>query len=276
MKKIFTLVLAAACFTASAQVEYPYPWNPDADLDGWVSAGDLLELLAVFGGEFAPDSWETDSLSAAVVLDGNHSYFKCQNLCNSIEGRWRMADLDAFGRHFSLVEDIDANFWVESNDKLNPNDLESNVLSLYGLTGNVYVNGAYELSEAKRCLCHIQSSPFVPSQIEEQFDDSNSTLTLNGDTLIIDVSQVSSDHFNYTNPFTVEVIAPFIKFTGEAATNEVYFSLSTPTEVSIKELTILNLASPVARGFLGPYYLSSGQWCRLQFLDGEWLQPWRP
>ena len=168
MNKLFTLLLAAACFTASAQVEYPYPWNPDADLDGWVSTGDLLELLAVFGGEFAPDSWETDSLSAAVVLDGNHSYFKCQSLCNSIEGRWRMADLDAFGRHFSLVEDVDANFWVESNDKLNPSDQESNVLSLYGPTGNLSVTGSYELSQAKRCLCFINSSPFVPSELSTE------------------------------------------------------------------------------------------------------------
>ena len=98
MKHILTIISCFAVLSMSAQTDYPFPWNPDADLDGWVSTEDLLLLLTVFGTQFEPDTWETDSISAAVVLDGNHNYFQCQSYCNDIEGNWRMADLDAFGR----------------------------------------------------------------------------------------------------------------------------------------------------------------------------------
>lgn len=164
MKKLFTLLLACASFTAHTQSGYPYPWNPDADLDGWISTSDLLELLAVFGGEFSPDEWETDSLSAAVVLDGNHGYFNCQSLCNSLEGRWRMADLAAFGRHFDLVSNYQTNFWVNSNELLNSTVSEGSAMYIDGGSGNIYNENPVNLSQAKRCLCYIQASPLLDSQ----------------------------------------------------------------------------------------------------------------
>ena len=51
MKKLFTLILAAACSTATAQVEFP--WNPDSNGDGEIGVDDLLGMLASFG-----ESWE--------------------------------------------------------------------------------------------------------------------------------------------------------------------------------------------------------------------------
>ena len=157
----------------SAQTDYPFPWNPDADLDGWVSTEDLLQLLTVFGTQFEPDTWETDSISAAVVLDGNHNYFQCQSYCNDIEGNWRMADLDAFGRHFDLASSVSAYFWVNGNDKLNSSDFAYDTYQLYGPTGDMANVSVSNFSQAKKCMCYIQSSPFVPSQYSE---DSNLAL----------------------------------------------------------------------------------------------------
>lgn len=157
----------------SAQTDYPFPWNPDADLDGWVSTEDLLQLLTVFGSQFEPETWETDSISAAVVLDGNHNYFQCQSYCNDIEGNWRMADLDAFGRHFDLASSVSAYFWVNGNDKLNSSDFAYDTYQLYGPTGNMDNVSVNNFSQAKKCMCYIQSSPFVPSQYTE---DSNLAL----------------------------------------------------------------------------------------------------
>jgi microcystin-dependent protein len=157
----------------SAQTDYPFPWNPDADLDGWVSVEDLLQLLTVFNSQFEPDTWETDSISAAVVLDGNHNYFQCQSYCNDIEGNWRMADLDAFGRHFDLASSVSAYFWVNGNDKLNSSDFAYDTYQLYGPTGDMDNVNVNNFSQAKKCMCYIQSSPFVPSQYTE---DSNLAL----------------------------------------------------------------------------------------------------
>ena len=172
MKHLLTIISCIAVFSMSAQTDYPFPWNPDADLDGWVSTEDLLLLLTVFGTQFEPDTWETDSISAAVVLDGNHNYFQCQSYCNDIEGNWRMADLDAFGRHFDLASSVSATFWVNSNDKLNSSEF-NDAYQLYGPNGNLYSSTLTNLSSPNKCMCYIQSSPFVPSQYIE---DSNLAL----------------------------------------------------------------------------------------------------
>ena len=171
MKYFLTCLALGIAFAAGAQTDYPFPWNPDSNFDGWVSTEDLLQLLTVFGTQFEPDAWETDSLSAAVVLDGNHNYFQCQSYCNDIEGNWRMADLDAYGRHFDLVGGISANFWVNSNAKLNASDFAYETYVLYGTTGNMYPVGVGDFSDAKRCMCYIQASPFVPNQYADDSGD---------------------------------------------------------------------------------------------------------
>lgn len=173
MKHLLTIISCFIVLSLSAQTDYPFPWNPDADLDGWVSTEDLLQLLTVFGTQFEPDTWETDSISAAVVLDGNHNYFQCQSYCNDIEGNWRMADLDAFGRHFELASSVSAYFWVNGNDKLNSSDFAYDTYQLYGPTGDMANVSVSNFSQAKKCMCYIQSSPFVPSQFTE---DSNLAL----------------------------------------------------------------------------------------------------
>ena len=63
MKKLFTLLLAAACLTSSGQVEYPY--NPDFDADNVIGVQDMLGILPIFGADFFP---ETLSISDSSVL----------------------------------------------------------------------------------------------------------------------------------------------------------------------------------------------------------------
>lgn len=199
MKHLLTIINCFAVLVMSAQTDYPFPWNPDADLDGWVSTEDLLHLLTVFGTQFEPETWETDSISAAVVLDGNHNYFQCQSYCNDIEGNWRMADLDAFGRHFDLASSVSAYFWVNGNDKLNSSDFAYDTYQLYGPTGNMDNVNVNNFSQAKKCMCYIQSSPFVPSQYTE---DSNLALWSSVSDLQgqVDSLQTALDSLQTSNP----------------------------------------------------------------------------
>ena len=63
MNKLFTLLLAAACFTASAQVQFP--WNPDSNGDGEIGVDDLLGMLSSFGQPWElpdPTIWATESI----------------------------------------------------------------------------------------------------------------------------------------------------------------------------------------------------------------------
>ena len=62
MKYLITCVVLSFSLACGAQTDYPFPWNPDSNFDGWVSTEDLLQLLTVFGTQFEPDAWETDSL----------------------------------------------------------------------------------------------------------------------------------------------------------------------------------------------------------------------
>ena len=55
INKLFTLLLVAACFTASAQSDIDYPDNPDFENDGFVGIEDVLELLSVYGTPFTPE-----------------------------------------------------------------------------------------------------------------------------------------------------------------------------------------------------------------------------
>lgn len=164
MRTLFFSVAMSLTFMTSGQSANPFPYNPDADSDGWISVNDLLSLLTIFTTQFTPGTWETDSLSAAVVLDGNPSYFHCQNQCHQIEGHWRMADLDAFGRHWGLAEAENANFWVNTNSKLGEHDFNQ-FYAVYSGSGNLYAEGLGDLSEGKRCLCHLLASPSVPDVI---------------------------------------------------------------------------------------------------------------
>ena len=178
MRHLLTSLALLATFAAAGQTANPFPYNPDVDADGWISVNDLLSLLAIFTTEFTPDSWETDSLSAAVVLNGNISYFECQRACHELEGHWRMADMDAFGKHWNLVVGENANHWVNSNSSLGSHDYNE-FFEING-NGSIYSVNSVDLSQGKKCMCYLQSSPFVPdvltsetAGLQEQIDSLN-------------------------------------------------------------------------------------------------------
>ena len=73
MKKFFTLLLAAACFTATAQSDIDYPYNPDFENDGFVGIEDVLELLSVYGTPFTPEQLLLDGSSLTEIIESLQS-----------------------------------------------------------------------------------------------------------------------------------------------------------------------------------------------------------
>ena len=55
MRYLVTLLFAALSLNAIGQIQYDFPYNPDADNDAFVSSTDLLELLAIYGEAFSTD-----------------------------------------------------------------------------------------------------------------------------------------------------------------------------------------------------------------------------
>ncbi len=73
MKKLFTLLLAAAGFAASAQGDIDYPYNPDFENDGFVGIEDVLELLSVYGTPFTPEQLLLDGASLTEIIESLQS-----------------------------------------------------------------------------------------------------------------------------------------------------------------------------------------------------------
>ena len=69
MNRLFTLILAVACFTASAQSDIDYPYNPDFENDGFVGIEDVLELLSVYGTPFTPEQLLLDGASLTEIIE---------------------------------------------------------------------------------------------------------------------------------------------------------------------------------------------------------------
>ena len=73
MNRLLTLILAAACFTATAQSDIDYPYNPDFENDGFVGIEDVLELLSVYGTPFTPEQLLLDGASLTEIIESLQS-----------------------------------------------------------------------------------------------------------------------------------------------------------------------------------------------------------
>jgi len=213
MKYLITTLAILATFAAAGQTANPFPYNPDADADGWISVNDLLSLLSIFTTEFTPESWETDSLSAAVVLNGTMNFFECKNACNKLEGKWRMADIDAFGRHYDLASTINSYMWVDHEVLSHDNA----TFTVHGALGELFISDYSNLSSFQKCMCHLQSSPFVPdvltsetAGLQEQIDSLSTQQSNLTDMLSsIDSIEASSGSMNQFSLECVEIgVAP--------------------------------------------------------------------
>ena len=101
MKHLLALMALCVAFVAGAQtglVEFPY--NPDADNDDLIGTADLLELLALFGGEFSEESLYLNNDSThAIMLMGDIPYYSCMNECRNLPGNWHIANQEDLMLH---------------------------------------------------------------------------------------------------------------------------------------------------------------------------------
>ena len=98
MRLLFTIVIAALSLNAVGQVEYPFPYNPDGNADGYISLADLMDFLALYGQEY-PDSFYSDTTRAVLNL-GEMGAHNCSMQAEIAGREWRvmsMNDINLFG-----------------------------------------------------------------------------------------------------------------------------------------------------------------------------------
>ena len=106
----------AALFVSSLAMaqdypEYPFPYNPDGNADGYIGLTDLLDLLVVYGQEY-PGSFYGDSTGAILNL-GQMPPHKCVREANSAGRHWRVLTFRDFWNNFNSIAEIgQSNFGV--------------------------------------------------------------------------------------------------------------------------------------------------------------------
>ncbi len=114
MKQFLTSLLLGLSLLASAQNDgwqYPFPYNPDGNSDGYISLNDMLDLLSVYGQEY-PETFYGDSTGAILEM-GFMGFDACLASAKQAGPSWRMSsrkDLIVWGNWIgnSLSEEFNS------------------------------------------------------------------------------------------------------------------------------------------------------------------------
>lgn len=99
MKQPLTTVLYGLSILAAAQCDsfqYPFPYNPDGNSDGYISLSDMLDLLTLYGQEF-PQSFFSDTTVAVLNL-GTMGAHTCQAQAKLAGSDWRILRISDVSR----------------------------------------------------------------------------------------------------------------------------------------------------------------------------------
>ena len=157
MKQLLTSLLLGLSVLASAQndgFQYPFPYNPDGNSDGYISLSDMLDLLSVYGQEY-PQSFATDT-SRAVLNLGYMGSYKCLLQAEAAGREWRMmqdTDIPYFlGTAANVVPAIGTSAWVWNSNQNRPDyivwSFEENPTGNWDYIFNSDSSRAYQVSWA--------------------------------------------------------------------------------------------------------------------------------
>ena len=196
MKHIFTISLCFLALSLSAQTdgwEYPFPYNPDGNADGYISLDDMLDLLAVYGQQY-PESFYTDTTRAVLNL-GEMGAHSC------------LLQVKAAGQDWRMMSDIDIPYFAQLSVNVLPTSNYSNWThhAWYWDTkdyraDNVdflfYKSSVYDCDPNLDCLYSADSTFFL-TQLNWTGNDDDNTYILDNRSCLI-VSEVRPE-YEYTN-----------------------------------------------------------------------------
>ena len=195
MKYLITLLIAALSLNAFGQTEgweYPFPYNPDGNADGYIGLNDLLDLLAIYGQEFGPDQLYSSDSDA--IIDFGVMYFgECIVQCSQLQGNWKVSDIEGIGKYRDDLEDSD--YWVESiqNGGVGGSSTYRLPVINAGTLRTALVN---EDNDYRRCACLTRAYPMVEYTYctgSSSFDDCVNERLLEGWHLLGGISRDSGN-----------------------------------------------------------------------------------
>ena len=121
MKRLVSLMMCVLSLEAAAQMEFPFPYNPDGNQDGFIGLNDMLDLLSLYGNEF-PESFYGDS-SGAILNVGQMTFSECLRTAKSMGNSWR------------VTRQLDFHRWLDAILEQGSNAFESSGNSAMSYTG---------------------------------------------------------------------------------------------------------------------------------------------
>jgi hypothetical protein len=165
MRYLTTLLFAALSLNAVGQVEYPYPYNPDIDNNGFIGNSDLLELLSLYSYEFNAGVLATDSTSA-IYYTGNMDYWDCTSSCVGLEGNWKVLDYYLIGTYKPQLAIQSADVynnavWIDHQNS--PRSYDDNFTYVpYVNTVTWYGEKTTPSNYEVACFCQTRTSFYLP------------------------------------------------------------------------------------------------------------------
>ena len=204
-----TLLALVVAVTAGAQtglVEFPY--NPDANNDDVIGTNDLLELLSLFGGEFAEENlYVNESETSAIYhIEGSWLYGMCAVKCRELpSNKWRIMQFDDWTQFHNEIESPFSggatHAWLLDpvngvNAIANTNVYKTAVQVNH--TSKGYVN-LFENSTGANCFCATHERPKVEYSYCEGTDIQSCADSKVADGWYPLGGIVTHENLNYTN-----------------------------------------------------------------------------
>lgn len=167
MKHFVTFLFAVSCLTAVGQTEYPYPYNPDGNSDGYIGLVDLLDLLTAYGQEFTPD--ELAVSDEAAMIDLGPMYFgRCVVECSKLDGDWKVSDIQGLGA-FEAELEPSTWYWIES---IPGGAGGSSTYRLPAIQNTTFETAlVYENEDYYRCACLTRAYPEIEYKCLQALDN---------------------------------------------------------------------------------------------------------
>ena len=173
---------------ASAQndgIQYPFPYNPDGNSDGYISLPDMLDLLAVYGQEY-PQSFYSDTTVAVLNL-GRMGGHNCMQQAKNAGSDWRIPRISELARFSPAAVNAIPQGQAASAWFLQENNVLSNSWSFYTATYNPnydYIPRAdssefyqvyHRLADYTEIYVSSTQTCFLVSEIRPEFEYSTCT-----------------------------------------------------------------------------------------------------
>ncbi len=167
MKNLLACLALLAAFSTTAQNNgFQFPYNPDAEPDGYIGVHDILEVLAWFGAEWEVATLDADSTSAIVLVNNQTSWMQCKQQCKTLGKEWDIISVDGSAVHLdTLTSSMVLLNWGDPDEPLaqwfvNDYDKQDGPLSIGGFGPYMYQLGRAD-GQDLTCWCEAKVRPEI-------------------------------------------------------------------------------------------------------------------